>query len=70
VLLCGYHHRTIHRGDWRVQVSPRDGLPEFFAPILYDPAQRPRRNTYHADPLRSVTDERRLSHRPPRPCAP
>ena len=47
VLLCGHHHRVIHHSDWRVRISPADGLPEFVPPALLDPAQRPRRNTYH-----------------------
>jgi hypothetical protein len=46
VLLCGYHHRLIHRGHWTVYVAA-DGLPEFIPPTYVDPQQRPRRNTYH-----------------------
>ena len=47
VLLCGYHHRTIHKGQWQVSLNPADGLPEFTPPLHLDPLQRPRRNTYH-----------------------
>jgi hypothetical protein len=47
VLLCGFHHRAVHHTDWRVRINQADGLPEFLAPVLLDPAQRPRRNTYH-----------------------
>ena len=47
VLLCGYHHRTIHKGQWAVSLNPADGLPEFTPPLHLDPLQRPRRNTYH-----------------------
>jgi Domain of unknown function (DUF222) len=47
VLLCGHHHRVIHRGRWLVRLSSRDGLPEFVPPADLDPAQLPRRNLYH-----------------------
>jgi len=46
VLLCGYHHRLIHRGDWIVRLAA-DGMPEFIPPAYVDPRQRPRRNLYH-----------------------
>jgi hypothetical protein len=46
VLLCGYHHRTIHSGHWTVRLD-HDGLPEFIPPTYVDPRQRPRRNLYH-----------------------
>ena len=46
VLLCGYHHRLVHRGHWTVRLAA-DGLPEFIPPTYVDPQQRPRRNTYH-----------------------
>jgi Domain of unknown function (DUF222)/HNH endonuclease len=45
-LLCGYHHRIIHRGHWTIRVGG-DGLPEFIPPRYVDPEQRPRRNLYH-----------------------
>jgi hypothetical protein len=32
VLLCGHHHRLIHRSDWVVRLGP-DRQPEFFAPV-------------------------------------
>jgi hypothetical protein len=47
VLLCGFHHRTIHHSEWTVHINPADGLPEFLPPPLLDPRQRPRRNTHH-----------------------
>ena len=47
VLLCGAHHRIIHRGEWRVRINPADGLPEFIPPSHMDPMARPRRNLYH-----------------------
>ena len=31
VLLCGYHHRLIHQGQWQVRIAV-DGLPEFLPP--------------------------------------
>ncbi|GIJ44152.1 HNH endonuclease [Virgisporangium aliadipatigenens] len=49
VLLCGYHHRLIHRGQWEVRMA-RDGLPEFLPPTYLDPARRPRRNVCHRRP--------------------
>ncbi|MEO5834022.1 MAG: DUF222 domain-containing protein, partial [Nakamurella sp.] len=46
VLLCQFHHSTIHRSDWRI-VFATDGVPEFIPPRWIDPQQRPRRNTVH-----------------------
>ncbi|MFI6065350.1 DUF222 domain-containing protein [Micromonospora sp. NPDC051227] len=46
VLLCGYHHRFIHRGDWTVRLAA-DGRPEFLPPSWLDPLRTPRRNLYH-----------------------
>ncbi|OXM45958.1 HNH endonuclease [Amycolatopsis alba DSM 44262] len=46
VLLCGFHHRLIHHGDWEVRMAP-DGLPEFIPPQYLDPLRRTRRNTLH-----------------------
>ncbi|MFI6267772.1 HNH endonuclease signature motif containing protein [Micromonospora zamorensis] len=46
VLLCGYHHRLIHRGDWMVRIAP-DARPEFLPPSWLDPLRAPRRNLYH-----------------------
>jgi hypothetical protein len=45
-LVCGYHHRLIHRSDWIVRLG-RDGQPEFLPPPTLDPSGRPRRNTFH-----------------------
>ncbi|HCT81545.1 MAG TPA: HNH endonuclease, partial [Micromonosporaceae bacterium] len=45
VLLCGYHHRLIHRNEWHVRIAS-DGLPEFLPPH-YMGQQTPRRNTFH-----------------------
>ncbi|MFD5091242.1 DUF222 domain-containing protein [Amycolatopsis thailandensis] len=49
VLLCGFHHRLIHHGDWQVRMAA-DGLPEFIPPQYLDPLQRIRRNTLHRAP--------------------
>lgn len=49
VLLCGHHHRVIHRGDWRVRLAA-DRRPEFIPPAYVDQQQRPRRNHYHQRP--------------------
>ncbi|UUV30144.1 HNH endonuclease [Amycolatopsis roodepoortensis] len=46
VLLCGFHHRLIHHGDWEVRMAA-DGLPEFIPPQYRDPVRHPRRNTLH-----------------------
>ncbi|MEU5961305.1 DUF222 domain-containing protein [Micromonospora parva] len=46
VLLCGYHHRLIHRDDWTVRVAA-DGRPAFLPPSWLDPLRTPRRNHYH-----------------------
>ena len=46
VLLCGYHHRFIHRGDWTVRLAA-DGRPDFLPPSWLDPLRTPRRNLYH-----------------------
>ncbi|RQX02190.1 HNH endonuclease signature motif containing protein [Micromonospora inaquosa] len=46
VLLCGYHHRHLHHGDWSVRLGG-DGHPEFIPPAWLDPTQLPRRNHYH-----------------------
>jgi hypothetical protein len=46
VLLCGYHHRLIHRGEWQVRLGA-DGMPEFIPPYYVDSERKPRRNIYH-----------------------
>lgn len=46
VLLCGHHHRYVHRTDWVVRLGG-DGHPEFVPPAWLDPDQLPRRNHYH-----------------------
>ncbi|MEH1128960.1 HNH endonuclease signature motif containing protein [Micromonospora sp. CPCC 206061] len=46
VLLCGYHHRLIHRREWEVRLGA-DGRPEFIPPYYVDSSRRPRRNLYH-----------------------
>ncbi|ANN18601.1 HNH endonuclease [Amycolatopsis orientalis] len=45
-LLCGFHHRLIHHGDWEVRMAA-DGLPEFIPPQYLDPLRRTRRNILH-----------------------
>ncbi|WP_020575877.1 HNH endonuclease signature motif containing protein [Actinopolymorpha alba] len=42
-LLCGYHHRLIHQGTWKVQLAA-DGVPEFTPPEWIDPNRNPIRN--------------------------
>ena len=46
VLLCGYHHRLIHKGEWAIQLG-RDRRPEFLPPEWIDPDRRPLPNTMH-----------------------
>lgn len=47
VLLCGYHHRTVHRENWEI-TPPKDGIrPLFIPPAWVDPGRRPRRNHTH-----------------------
>lgn len=46
VLLCGHHHRVIHRGEWTVQLG-RDKRPWFTPPAWIDPERKPRLNTTH-----------------------
>jgi Domain of unknown function (DUF222) len=46
ILLCCYHHTTIHLGDWIIQLAA-DGKPHFIPPTWIDPAQKPLRNTIH-----------------------
>ncbi|MDT3440945.1 DUF222 domain-containing protein [Pseudofrankia sp. BMG5.37] len=45
-LLCGFHHRTVHRGEWAVVMGP-DGHPYFVPPYSVDPQRKPRRNPLH-----------------------
>ncbi len=46
VLLCGHHHRVIHRNQWTVRMG-RSRRPEFIPPAYIDPDQHPRTNTTH-----------------------
>ncbi|MGW1449399.1 HNH endonuclease signature motif containing protein, partial [Micromonospora sp. NPDC002411] len=46
VLLCGHHHRHVHRGEWTVRLGD-DDHPELVPPAWLDPEQLPRRNHYH-----------------------
>ena len=32
VLICPFHHRTIHDPGWAIRMSPVDGYPEYQAP--------------------------------------
>ena len=38
-LLCTFHHRLVHHGDWQVEMI--DGRPWFIPPAWLDPEQRP-----------------------------
>jgi len=45
VLLCGFHHRVVHHGDWQIRLGA-DRRPELIPPPWIDADQKPRRNTY------------------------
>ncbi|MCE7010858.1 HNH endonuclease [Kibdelosporangium philippinense] len=45
VLLCGHHHRLIHRSDWTVEL--KDDVAWFTPPDFVDPERKPRRNLLH-----------------------
>ncbi len=49
VLMCGHHHRLLHRSGWQVRIAA-DGLPEFLPPVFLDKRRKPRRNNLH-EPL-------------------
>jgi len=44
-LLCGFHHRVVHHGDWQISLGA-DRRPELIPPPWIDADQKPRRNTY------------------------
>nr|WP_239072061.1 HNH endonuclease signature motif containing protein [Amycolatopsis sp. SID8362] len=46
VLLCGHHHRLLHRSGWQVRIAA-DGHPEFLPPRFLDKRRKPRRNNIH-----------------------
>jgi hypothetical protein len=46
VLLCGHHHREVHKNQWTIRIAA-DGQPEFQPPPHIDPLQRWRRNRIH-----------------------
>jgi hypothetical protein len=46
VLVCATHHRLLHHSEWRVEINPVDGLPDFYAPG----DDEPQRNHYHRRP--------------------
>ncbi|MBP2331195.1 hypothetical protein JOF56_011580 [Kibdelosporangium banguiense] len=48
-LLCGQHHRLIHRSEWEVELV--NDVPYFTPPAYVDPAREPRRNRLHHSPV-------------------
>lgn len=40
LLLCRFHHRLIHRSDWRIIMGDNE-TPLFIPPATVDPRQRP-----------------------------
>ena len=51
VLVCGFHHRLLHREQWQV-VMATDGHPDFVPPSRINPRRQPRRQRRH-QPLRT-----------------
>jgi hypothetical protein len=45
VLLCGFHHRLIHRGEWEVRIVNR--FPAFIPPSYVDEKREPIPGGYH-----------------------
>jgi hypothetical protein len=43
VLICPFHHRLLHQGEWALRFAD-DGVPEYVAPPRVDPTGTPRRN--------------------------
>ena len=42
-LLCGYHHRMVHRQDWAITLAT-NGYPQLHPPPAIDPTGRPRQH--------------------------
>ena len=56
-LLCGFHHRMVHRQDWAITLAP-NGYPQLHPPPHIDPTGRARQHhrfTVH-DALRPTGD--------------
>jgi hypothetical protein len=48
-LLCPFHHRLLHTGDWVLRIA-RDGIPEVIPPARIDEARRPMRHARFTRP--------------------
>jgi hypothetical protein len=46
VLLSGFHHRLLHKGEWADRLG-QDKQPEFLPPDWIDSQRKPLRNTMH-----------------------
>ena len=46
-LLCGFHHRMVHRQGWTVTLAP-NGYPQLEPPPSIDPQRRPRQHHRYA----------------------
>ena len=58
-LLCGFHHRMVHRQGWAVVLAD-DGWPQLVPPPSIDPQQRPRQHhRYRLTRLTLLTARRR-----------
>ena len=57
-LLCGFHHRLAHGGEWQPRMAP-DGVVEIIPPERIDPARTPMRHERF--------NSRRPKHTPPPP---
>ncbi len=45
-LLCGFHHRLLHQGEWNIAMAA-DGIPELLPPPRIDPHRIPIRHQRH-----------------------
>jgi hypothetical protein len=58
-LLCGFHHRTVHRQGWTVALAP-NGYPHLVPPAEIDPQRRPRQHhRYRLTRLTPLTSRQR-----------
>ena len=44
-LVCIFHHRLLHHGDWTIHMAP-DRRPQYLPPPYLDPQRKPRRNPH------------------------
>jgi hypothetical protein len=61
-LLCGFHHRMVHRQGWRMTLAP-NRYPQLIPPTSIDPGQRPRQHHRFLIPKQQDTTLRTGRHR-------